>query len=418
MDVCTGRSQYSNGTVALSDLESAGAGITGGYNGDSFTILVLIIFFPGLSMYNAVELLVLIFATFKKYRGAYFWSLLIASSAVIPYSLGFLFKFGNITVGSLRWLSVVLLTIGWYGMVTGQSFVLWSRLHLILEGERGRRTLQWTKWMIIVDAVVLHIPTTVLTFGSNGELHTEAFARGYSVMEKIQMSGFFVQEVILSSIYIVATYRILQSSIRDNTKRLMWQLMAVNIIIIIMDVGLLGLEAASLYLLETLVKGVIYSVKLKLEFAILGQLVQFVGRPGTSLANDERTRRASVAYFGEDDEKTSRDTVNSSEMPGLSPGASDSAHLSRLRTNNSNKLAISNESKGLEESVSFHRQRTRSGSVRLPPGMTIDDVNVMAFQHTEASILPGLDQDIDALTPPLESPKAGAERSKFGDDAV
>lgn len=136
--------------------------------------------------------------------------------------------------------------------------------------------------MIIVNAIVLHIPTTVLTCGSNGNTSTEVFVRGYNVMEKIQMCGFFLQEIILSSIYILETIRILRTSVKSNTKRLMHQLMAINILIIIMDLALLGLECASLYILETTTKPVFYSIKLKLEFAILGKLVHFVGGPRTN----------------------------------------------------------------------------------------------------------------------------------------
>lgn len=44
-----------------------------------------------------------------------------------------------------------------------------------------------------------------------------------------------------------------------------------------MDLGLLGLEAASLHILEAILKGVVYSIKLKLELAVLGKLVGLVG---------------------------------------------------------------------------------------------------------------------------------------------
>lgn len=90
------------------------------------------------------------------------------------------------------------------------------------------------------------------------------------------MAGFFCQEVILSSVYIIETRKILYSSLRPGTRITMRQLVIINFLIIILDLGLLGLEAASLYILETLVKGVVYSIKLKLEFAILGKLVNFV----------------------------------------------------------------------------------------------------------------------------------------------
>jgi hypothetical protein len=153
--------------------------------------------------------------------------------------------------------------------------------------------------MIIVNGIVLHSATTVLTFGSNSnslsETTLQRFVHGYSIMEKIQMVGFFVQETILSFIYIRETVRLLklsetvQSDVRSlddgagnghlrnaNVKKTMYQLLAINVLIVIMDVALLGVEFANLYLLETSLKGAVYSIKLKLEFAVLGKLVQIV----------------------------------------------------------------------------------------------------------------------------------------------
>ncbi|KAK5035016.1 hypothetical protein LTR13_006200 [Exophiala sideris] len=302
-------STLANHTSSSDNPASAGLGITGGYDGDSLTLKILIAFFLGLAMYNVVELQILLFGTFSRFHGLYFWSLVVASWGILPYSLGFLFKYFSVLTGAGKWFSIFLLSIGWYPMVTGQAIVLWSRLHLIVHGEKGEKVLRWTKWMIIVDAIVLHIPTTVLTVGSNSNTDTQTFVRGYNVMEKVQMCGFFVQEVILSTIYIVETVRILRMSVQEHTRRLMYQLMAINVLIIIMDLGLLGLECASLYILETTTKPVFYSVKLKLEFAILGRLVQFVGGPrrnsnGPSLpsthSREKRTPSGMVNFNNKD----------------------------------------------------------------------------------------------------------------------
>jgi hypothetical protein len=181
-----------NSTSSSGSIISATAGVIGAYDGNGFGLKVIIILFACLAMYNAVELLLLVFMTFSRYRGLYFWSLVISSLSLIPYSLGMLFKFFNILTGKARWVSIGLLTLGWYPMVTGQSVILWSRLHLIVSGERGRKILKYTKWMIIVDAVILHIPTTVMTFGSNGTLNTAIFVDAYNIMEKIQMIGFLL----------------------------------------------------------------------------------------------------------------------------------------------------------------------------------------------------------------------------------
>jgi hypothetical protein len=343
---------------------SPGAGITGGYDGQSDSLRIVIIFLSGLAMYNAIELIAMISLTFTRYRGLYYWSLLISSFGVIPYSLGFFLKFDNLTPGDLRWIAVFLLTIGWYLMVTGQSLVLWSRLHLIVSGERGERILKWTKYMIIFNAIALHIPTTVLTFGSNGDIQTGVFVRGYNVMEKIQMVGFFVQEIILSSIYIFETTKILRTSLQPNTKRTMYQLITINIVIIVMDLGLLGIECASLYILETLVKGVIYSVKLKLEFAILGKLVNFAIGQRPSTANGRAT---SIGFVGEVPEKSSHGRGGSNGLNGID--ISDFVDLNRMSTN------ITHPSGSVSQQSATRRKTSRISNMA--------DYNMARFQHVE-----------------------------------
>jgi hypothetical protein len=230
--------------------------------------------------------------------------MLIAAFGIIPYSLGFIIKFFQLLDPNkdVGYVAVVLLTIGWYPMVTGQSVVLWSRLHLLCN---SRRVLRWTLWMIIVNGTLLHSITTVLTFGSNSNSLTpktlQRFVNGYSIMEKTQMVGFFLQELILSAIYIREAIRLLKlsevahddvASFDDGTshghlrnahvRKIMYQLLAVNVIIISMDIALLAVEFANLYLIETTLKGVVYSIKLKLEFAVLGKLVQLVRDRATS----------------------------------------------------------------------------------------------------------------------------------------
>ena len=90
-----------------------------------------------------------------------------------------------------------------------------------------------------------------------------------------------MQEVILSLLYILGAVRILRTSFQAHKSRqLIYQLILIQVVIVIMDLALLGLECASLFLLETILKGFIYSVKLKLEFVILGRLVDFVRGDG------------------------------------------------------------------------------------------------------------------------------------------
>ena len=62
---------------------------TGFFNGEYDAKSVTITICCALAKYNVLELLLLIFRTFRRYSELYFWSLLIASAGVIPYVMRF-----------------------------------------------------------------------------------------------------------------------------------------------------------------------------------------------------------------------------------------------------------------------------------------------------------------------------------------
>ena len=154
-------------------------------------------------------------------------------------------------------------------MVTGQAFVLFSRLHLVV---RARRTLRIVLFMIIFDAIILHLPTIVFTYGSNSP-NAAFWEPKFNVMERIQLLGFCLQEFAISTIYIIATVRLLGSIYHSMTRKVMVQLLIVNGICIGMDIVLIGLEFTNQYVGEASIKPMIYAIKLKLEFAVLNQLM-------------------------------------------------------------------------------------------------------------------------------------------------
>ena len=253
----------------------SGNGIIGSYTGTNLAFQAIIVALGTIALYNVAELGLLILFTFKKYHGLYFWSLVVSTVGVAPYTIGFLLKFLDIC--PIKVLYLVLVTIGWWTMVTGQSVVLYSRLHIVVWNQR---TLTVVRTMIIINAFILHIPTTVLTFFVNIASDPKHYTTAFNVMEKIQMTGFCLQEFVLSILYLKHTYEILHTISAERTRKNVRQLIYINIIIILLDCALLGLEYANMYILEAMVKGVVYSVKLKLEFMVLGKLVQVIGQGG------------------------------------------------------------------------------------------------------------------------------------------
>lgn len=239
--------------------------------------------FLSVALYNFLELTFILFLTFKRRSGLYFWSFLAATWGIAPYSIGFILKDFDLA-NSISYFYVTLIVVGWCMMVTGQSMVLYSRLHLIMQ---NRLMLRLVLGMIIIDAIILHIPTIVLCYGANSPLYPR-FTLPYAVYEKVQLSVFFVQESIISGLYLYETCKLLRSEgtvselHSEAGQKLLLHLIYMNVIVVGLDISILILEYAGEYASQTAIKGFIYSVKLKLEFNILNRLVEFVQRSGNA----------------------------------------------------------------------------------------------------------------------------------------
>ncbi|KAH8667524.1 hypothetical protein BGZ60DRAFT_505769 [Tricladium varicosporioides] len=252
-------------------------------NGKSQATFITIIVFLAIALYNVIELNFIILATFKRRGGLYFWSFVVSTWGIAIYAIGFLIK--DLQISTQSSLYVTLIIIGWCSMVTGQSVVLYSRLHLIL---RDKTRLRLVLGMIIFNAIICHLPIIVMVYGANSD-HPERFLAPYSIYEKVQVTIFFLQELIISVLYIVQTLRILrpEGNIRGKaSRRLMGHLIYVNVIIVLLDITILGLEYSGLYDIQTTYKGLVYSVKLKLEFSILNRLVELTKSTKSSSYNN------------------------------------------------------------------------------------------------------------------------------------
>ncbi|KAI6841351.1 hypothetical protein KC340_g6799 [Hortaea werneckii] len=246
------------------------------FNGTFDGTTVVVVVCCTLALNSAVMLMLLIFTTFRKFNGLYFWALVMASSAIIPYQIGFMIEYFQLTS---QLAGLIITTWGWPAMVTGQSLVLYSRLGIVL-GKGQAHVLKAVKWMVIVDGVVFHVSTTVVVFGAYYVPPGHHWMDAYRYIEKIQMTGFTLQEFIISGLYVWRTLEILKTTnySRRRTRRTMWQLCMINAMIIVADIGLLVVEYQDRHVVEQALKGAVYGMKLKLEFAILSKLVGMTKR--------------------------------------------------------------------------------------------------------------------------------------------
>jgi len=233
---------------------------------------VAVVVFMAIALYNALELSILIPLSFKRYNTLYFWALLISTVlGVIPAILGPSLQFFSITP---LWLSLTISNIGFVFMVPNQSVVLYSRLHLV---SQNPMVLSMVKWLVIIGGFVV-IPCIVLNFGSSYLPHNSSWTTGFEIFERLQLTWFAAQEMLISSIYIWETIQLIRISPEGDKRRhkILYELVAINVAAIVMDISLVVLEYLGFYFTQVIFKATVYSIKLKLEFAVLGMLVSIV----------------------------------------------------------------------------------------------------------------------------------------------
>ncbi|CAG8906201.1 unnamed protein product [Penicillium salamii] len=228
--------------------------------------IVQIVAMFSIGAYNALETAIVAFDNFKHYRSLYFWSIQIASWGILVHAIPAMARF--VSQASNLATSIPFM-IGWYAMVTGQAVVLYSRLHLLVSDMRNMR---WVLWMIIINACLLHIPMTVFFFGvNNGD---KRFARPAAVFDRIQLTGFCIQDLVISGIYIyeaVGAFKLMSTIRGRNSRSAIIHLFWINILVVLLDILLL-LAEFRLHYIQVSLKTVVYSIKLKLEFSVLNRL--------------------------------------------------------------------------------------------------------------------------------------------------
>jgi hypothetical protein len=249
------------------------------------TAYCLISAFCSISLWMTIELTIQVFFTFKRHKGLYFWSLLVCTWGITFHVIGLLLKL--FAIGS--WiLSSILFKIGWVSNVTGFSLVLYSRLHLVV---RDRRILRSVLAMIITDAILFHTPIIIFDFGISSP-HPMIWVKPMQVMERIQVTGFAIQETIISSLYIWATSKFLKDTYTKQTHRVMLLLIFAQVVAVLFDIALITVDWDNMFTLKVTIHPFVYAVKLKIEFIVLNQLLALIKHglaPGSIPGPDEES---------------------------------------------------------------------------------------------------------------------------------
>ncbi|KAM7201354.1 hypothetical protein V8F33_003454 [Rhypophila sp. PSN 637] len=336
------------------------------------TAVGLISAFCGIALWMSVELLLLVYITFKRRRGLYYWSIIITTVGFVLQVVGFILKFFKNDWP--RVLVNIIFTIGRVSNVTGFSIVLWSRLHLLVNNQYY--ILQITLAAIIINSVAMHIPTVIFRFYMMSPQHRSQFVRPLEIMEKVQQTVFAFQETAISGLYIFYAARFLKSGFGPKKRKVaaLRLLIAVQVAAILMDAGLSVFDYLSLYTLKCAIHPFVYAVKLKLEFIVLNQLLAIVKDRGTTTGS---RFGGGHGYGDEENIGSHRDMApykSSASVPGEGEGGFVTRMVGRAKGGgNSTSTTLSKDGQGsprnsahIFSSRSFTVESTRCFGIQNP----------------------------------------------------
>jgi hypothetical protein len=165
--------------------------------------------------------------------------------------------------------SLTISQVGWIFMVSGFATVLWSRLGFIMESHGLRR---WLLYLIIFNGVVWHTCMTTISAAVNayrrdkspaGQAALIAWTRPQQVCERIQIVCFCGQEILISSLYVVAAYRYLRSRAclethRKKVRDIMLLLLGTQFVVIMIDLALILIDFLGYLRLKGFIHSFIY----------------------------------------------------------------------------------------------------------------------------------------------------------------
>lgn len=244
------------------------SGVTGPISPPLWVSMLIAAFFA-IAIYNAAEIFLCIYHTFRRRSGLYFWSLVSTNCGIVVHTITVFLRFYALAP-SLP-LSVII-CLGWWAMVTGCSVVLYSRLHLVV---CDQFMIRLVLFMIITSFCVFHIPVTVLFIATNSGSPAR-YVGIFNVYERVQLVGFTIQESVISAIYIWQAHVNLRPIIAvrgPDEQNIMRHLIILFIVVLALDISLILSEFTNHFDIQTTYKPVVYSIKLKVELFVLNELV-------------------------------------------------------------------------------------------------------------------------------------------------
>ncbi|RDW84078.1 uncharacterized protein DSM5745_04404 [Aspergillus mulundensis] len=233
----------------------------------------------GIAAYNVVELCLTIYHTFERRQGLYFASIVISTLALAIFILGssLLLPDSRLFVSVGRYIYF----FAWPVLGTSHIVLLYSRLHLVLH---SRRILRGILIMIIISSTVIVPPQLIVPYiGYSGGFSDVRLARKvWRCVQGVVVVNTMAREVIISGVYAVQAYRYLRPIVQvkgEKGRGVMVYLIIVHIAVVLIDIPYVVMFFSHHGVAIDGYTGLMYSIKLKMELAVLNMLVTLLKSP-------------------------------------------------------------------------------------------------------------------------------------------
>jgi hypothetical protein len=290
--------------------------------------------FFAIIFYLVVDINVGIYRAFKQRTGLYYWSMFLGVWTVALNAIGLVLSFFKPEWKRIWPLWTTFIIVGWAAYSIAELLVLYSRLHLINQNHRLQR---WLFIYILCASFAIVVPDAVLIWGAyDPDPKTSSiWSPRFAIMTRVSQPGFTIVEATISGIYIWSLVTMLKRKLTVRQRRVMRDLVCVNVIFISLDI----LEVIMVYLNEVglgfPLQDLSYMLKFKLEFVVLNQLMAIAAK-GTRKETFEERR-----YYHPSEANATSSAKSSDQKSGFPmERITDGAHRKEEETSSLSSAAL------------------------------------------------------------------------------
>ncbi|KAL8976445.1 MAG: hypothetical protein Q9205_007546 [Flavoplaca limonia] len=182
---------------------------------------------------------------------------------------------------------------------------------------KRRNTIYFWSLLVASWGIMSHSLGIILKWFANPGM----WLKIYNVYERIQLIVFTLQELVISILYIRATFKILLPDDPSDTRITKKFLIYMNVLCIVLDIAFVCQVYSGEWVYKTGTQSLAYAIKLSIEFVVLNKLMDVYRVRGSCVAchRAHSRTRPSVDHRGNPSQRAIKATWSGSKPRGIEP---------------------------------------------------------------------------------------------------